>query len=135
MVVKHPNIAPSLDEFEDMAHATLRELPAPFATRLGRLVVRVADLAAPEVLAELGIDNPYELTGLYEGVTLPMQSSSDLPSVPATVWLYRRAIINEWSQRGDVDLDKLITHVLVHEIAHHFGFTDDEIAAIDDWRL
>lgn len=128
-------IAPSLADFEAMAEAARDALPPVFLRQLGPLVVRVADFASDEMLDELGIEDAYELTGLYEGVALPHQSASDIPNLPAAVWLFRRPILDEWADRGEVELGWLIRHVLVHEVAHHFGFTDDEIAAIDDWRL
>ena len=128
-------IAPNLADFDALARAALTGLPDPFRARLDRLVVRVEDFAPMRVLCDMGLSDPYELTGLYEGVALPDQSSADLPGPPPVVWLYRRPILDEWAARGDVELGRLITHVLVHEIAHHFGLSDAEIAAIDDWRL
>lgn len=128
-------IAPGLAEFDALAKEALAGLPAIFRQRLGRLAVRVEDFAPARVLREMGIADPFELTGLYYGVALPHQSSGDLPVPPPVVWLFRRPILDEWAARGDVELGRLITHVLVHEIAHHFGYTDAEIAAIDDWRL
>ena len=127
--------APDIEAFEAMASTAMDALPAAFSRNLGRLVVRVAEIAPPEVLRGLDIADPLELTGLYEGIPLTQQSALDLPDLPPTVWLYRQAILWEWAQRGDVALDYLVTHVLVHEIAHHFGYTDEQIAAIDDWRL
>ena len=126
-------VAPTLAEFEAMADAALAALPETFAARLGRLVVRVADFPPDALLAEMGIRDPYELTGLYDGIALTEQSSMDLPGPPPVVWLYRRPILDEWADRSGVELGRLVTHVLVHEIAHHFGFTDDDIAAIDEW--
>ena len=127
--------APSIADFEEMANAALHSFPDVLTARLGRLVVLVADFAPDDELRDMNIPDPFQLTGLYDGVALTHQSTMDLPSPPATVWLYRRPILDEWAARGDVRLDALIAHVLVHEIAHHFGFTDEEIAAIDDWRL
>jgi len=126
--------APSLADFEELAAEALAGLPQMFRARCEGLVVRVADFAPPEVLESLSISDPFELTGLYHGVALPDRSVGDPPVLEPVVWLYRRAILDEWAARGDVGLDRLVTHVLVHEIAHHFGYTDDEIAAIDDWR-
>lgn len=127
--------APTIEDFEALARAALRAIPAVFQERLDRLVVRVADYAPSDVLRELGIENPFELTGLYDGTALPHQSVQDPPGPPATVWLFRRPILDEWAERGDVALDALIAHVLVHEIAHHFGYSDADIARIDDWTL
>jgi predicted Zn-dependent protease with MMP-like domain len=127
--------APSLEDFEDMAAAAYAELPSAFRARCAGLVVRVADFAEEDTLADLGIEDAFELTGLYEGVALTDKSLSDIVQMPDAVWLFRRPILDEWAARGDVALDALVRHVLVHEIAHHFGMTDEEIAAIDDWRL
>jgi predicted Zn-dependent protease with MMP-like domain len=99
------------------------------------LLIRVADFADEETLAEMGIENAFELTGLYQGVALTEKSVMDVATQPDAVWLYRRPIIDEWAERGNVTLAALVAHVLVHEIAHHFGYSDDDIAAIDDWRL
>ena len=126
-------IPPSLADFEAMAEAALAALPRAFTDRAGRLVVRVADFAPADVLRDLRVSDPFELTGLYDGIALTEQSSADLPAPPAVVWLYRRPILDEWADRGSVELGELVTHVLVHEIAHHFGFSDDDIAAIDRW--
>jgi predicted Zn-dependent protease with MMP-like domain len=129
------DIAPGLADFDEMAAIAFAELPGLFRERCAGLIVRVADFADEELLAELGIEDPFELTGLYDGVALTDKSLGAAVQMPDTVWLYRRPILDEWAARGDVALDALVRHVLVHEIAHHFGITDDEIAAIDDWRL
>jgi predicted Zn-dependent protease with MMP-like domain len=127
--------APSLADFEEMAAAAYAELPEIFRQRCGGLVLRVADFAEEDTLDELGIEDAFDLTGLYEGVALTDRFASDVVQMPDAVWLFRRPILDEWAARGDVRLDALVRHVLVHEIAHHFGWTDDEIAAVDDWRL
>ena len=127
--------APSLDDLLAMAEAALAALPEPFRGPAARLVVRVADWADEETLDELGVEDALDLTGLYRGVALTERSVEDWGGLPDEVWLYRRAILDEWAERGDVPLGALVRHVLVHEIAHHFGWSDDDIAAIDDWRL
>jgi predicted Zn-dependent protease with MMP-like domain len=81
----------------------------------------------------MGIESPYDLTGLYEGIPLTEKSVSDQPQQPDTVWLFRRAILEEWVERGDIGLADLVTHVVVHEFAHHFGWSDEDIATIDPW--
>jgi predicted Zn-dependent protease with MMP-like domain len=83
----------------------------------------------------MGIADPFELTGLYEGVALTERSVMDQPTSPDAVWLFRRPILEEWIERGDVTLDQLVLHVLVHEIAHHLGWSDEDIQAVDDWTL
>ena len=118
-----------------MAEEALAALPGAVRAQVGRVVIRVADFAEDAVLDELGIADPFELTGLYEGVALTEKSLDEVAPMPDAVWLYRRAILDEWCARGDVGLARLVAHVLVHEIAHHFGWSDEDIAAIDDWRL
>ena len=127
--------APSLADIERLARAAYDALPPAFRQPCEDLLIRVADFAGEETLAELGIENAFELTGLYQGIALTEKSVMDVAPEPDAVWLYRRPILDEWAERGNVTLAALVGHVLVHEIAHHFGYSDDDIAAIDDWRL
>lgn len=124
-------IAPDLADFEDMAARAYAALPAKFREMCGGVVIRVADFAAEDVLAEMEIKDPFELTGLYQGVDLTRKSEADTPFGPDEVWLYRRPMLDEWAERGDVGLYELVSHVLVHEIGHHFGLTDEQIEAIE----
>jgi len=128
-------VAPSLADIEWLAGLAWEALPAAFRAPCAGLLIRVADWADDETLDAMGIEDPLELTGLYDGVALTEKSVSDVITEPDTVWLYRMPILYEWADRGDVALGRLVAHVLVHEIAHHFGYSDDDIAAIDDWRL
>jgi predicted Zn-dependent protease with MMP-like domain len=123
--------APSLDDMAALAEAAFAELPAEFRGLAGDLVFRVDDFPADEVLEELGLEDPFELTGLYQGVDLARRSFFDPSPSPARVFLYRRPILDEWAERGDVTLGELVTHVLVHEIGHHFGLSDADIEAIE----
>lgn len=127
--------APSLADIERMAQVAYDTLPAAFREPCEGLLIRVEDFAAEETLAEMEIEDAFELTGLYQGVALTQKSVMDVSAGPDTVWLYRRPILDEWADRGDVSLAALVAHVLVHEIAHHFGYSDDDIAEIDDWRI
>lgn len=127
--------APSLEDIERLALAALKALPAAVRRVCADLVIRVTDFADDELLKEMGIDDPFELTGLYDGIALPQRSTMDQPTQPNAVWLFRRPILEEWIERGDVALDRLVSHVLVHEIAHHLGWSDDDIRAVDDWTL
>lgn len=120
------------DSFLSMAETALAGLPAPFAQYAREVLLRVEDWPPQEMLDEMGIDDPLDLTGLYDGVPLPMKSVADPAPFPDTVWLFREPILDEWRDRG-VDLQELVTHVVVHEIAHHFGWSDDDIAAVDPW--
>jgi predicted Zn-dependent protease with MMP-like domain len=123
--------APSLDEIAALAEAAFAELPERFRKQAGDLVFRVDDFASDDVLDELGIEDPFQLTGLYQGVDLGRRSVLDPSPEPARVFLYRRPILDEWAERGDVSLGDLVTHVLVHEIGHHFGLSDAHIEAIE----
>ncbi|MFI4976413.1 MAG: metallopeptidase family protein [Caulobacterales bacterium] len=123
--------APSLDDFAAIAEAAFAALPEEFRALTGQVVFRVDDFASDEVLDDLGIEDPFELTGLYQGVDLIRRPAWDPPPMGARVFLYRRPILDEWAERGDTTLGELITHVLVHEIGHHFGLSDDDIEAIE----
>lgn len=122
--------APSLADFEDMAAAAWERLPREFREKSADLLIRVEDFATDEVLDALGIASPFDLMGLYHGVSLNHKSVMDLPRQPDMVFLYRRAILEEWAE-GEETLGSLITHVLVHEIGHHFGFSDDDMERIE----
>jgi predicted Zn-dependent protease with MMP-like domain len=123
-------VAPSLAEFEALAMAAWDRLPGEFRRMCGDLVIRIEDFATDEVLDALGIESPFDLTGLYHGVSLDKKSVADLPRGPDMVLLYRRPILDEWAD-GEIALGHLVTHVLVHEIGHHFGFSDADMAAIE----
>lgn len=125
--------APALSDIDEIARTAFDRLPPDVRAACDGLVIRVADLSDDAMLDALGIDDAYELTGLYDGTPLTEKSQFDQPLAPDVVWLFRRAILEEWIERGDVALDKLVAHVLVHEIAHHLGWSDDDIRSIDDW--
>jgi len=127
-----PSLAPSLDDFAALARQAFNALPGDFRRQAGDVVFRVDDFASEEVLDDLGIEDPFELTGLYQGVDLGRRSVLDPSPRPSMVFLYRRPILDEWCERGDVSLGELIAHVLVHEIGHHFGLSDDDIHRIED---
>jgi len=124
--------APSLDEIAAIARQALETLPPPFRDLARDVSVRVEEFATAEVLDSLGIEDAFELTGLYQGVDLARRSVFDSGREPSMVFLYRRAILDEWVERGDVTLTDLVTHVLVHEIGHHFGLSDDDIDRVEE---
>jgi predicted Zn-dependent protease with MMP-like domain len=126
-------VAPSLADLDALARAAFDTLPEAVRQHCAGLVIEVADWPPPEMLDELGIDDDYGLTGLYDGVDIGAKSVDDSGVLPDRVWLFRRPILDEWCDRGNVTLAELVTHILVHEIGHHMGLDDDAIAAIDDW--
>lgn len=125
------DLAPSLAEMEALARRAFEGLPEGFRRAAGDVVFHVEDFADEETLAALGIEDPFELTGLYSGVDLLHRSISDPQPQTPRVFLYRRPILDEWAERGDVGLFTLVEHVVVHEIGHHFGLSDAEIEAIE----
>lgn len=125
-------LPPSLDDFEAMAKAAWMALPAPFRQMAGDVVFRIEDFADQDILKEMDIESPFDLTGLYMGVDLTQQSVMDPTPQTPMVFLYRRAILDEWVEHGDVPLAHLVSHVLVHEIGHHFGLSDEAIDALLD---
>lgn len=124
-------LPPSLDDLANLAEAAFQALPEEVRGLVGEIVFRVDDFPAPELLAELGIEDPFELTGLYHGSPLGQQSVLDPLPQPARIFLYRRPLLDEWVDRGDIPLETLVSHVLVHEIGHHFGLSDQDIDRLE----
>ncbi|WP_415919647.1 metallopeptidase family protein [Tateyamaria sp. SN6-1] len=108
-------------------------LPQPFRDHARAVAVQVIDWPPDDVLRDLGIDDPLDLTGLYDGTPLPLKSAADPSPYPDIVWLYRAPILDELQDRPGVSLRDLVAHVVIHEFAHHFGWSDDDIAAVDRW--
>ena len=121
---------PSEEEIEAIARATLRGLPEPFARSLGEIVLIVQDFADEATLRQMGIDDPFDLSGLYEGIPLTERSVEQSGTMPERIFLYRRPIIDEWADGGET-LEHLVAHVLIHEVGHHFGLSDDDIHALE----
>ena len=124
-------LAPDAAAIEQLADVAIAHLPEPFRAHLDGVVVRVDEFAEEAVLDELGIDDPFELTGLYTGRPIGEQSSLDSGRMPAIIHLYRRPLLDEWVETG-VTLESLITHVIVHEVGHHFGLSDADMHAIEE---
>jgi predicted Zn-dependent protease with MMP-like domain len=125
-----PLKAPTLTEFEVIATEAFRRLPPRFRERCEGVVVRVEDYPTNEVLEQMGIESELDLLGLFQGVGLPFQSDSAPMQMPNMIWLYRIPILLYWAEH-DETLGHIITHVLVHEIGHHFGLSDDDMMAIE----
>lgn len=126
----HRTKAPTLEDFERLAADAFDRLPGEFRRLANDLLIRVEDFAEEADLDELGIESPFELMGLYRGVSLAHKSVMDVAREPDMVFLFRRAILDYWAE-GDEELGHLVTHVLVHEIGHHFGLSDDDMEAIE----
>jgi predicted Zn-dependent protease with MMP-like domain len=122
---------PSAQEIEAIARRALDALPAPFSDNLGDLILQVEDFADEDTLREMGIADPFELTGLYEGVPLTERSVEQSGALPDRVRLFRRPILDEWAD-GEDSLEHLVTHVLIHEIGHHFGLSDADMHALEE---
>jgi predicted Zn-dependent protease with MMP-like domain len=126
----HDRRPPSLAEFEALAAAAFERLPATFRNLCQDLVIRVDDFPTDEVLDTMKAETEFDLLGLFQGVGLPFQSDSVSGQMPNMIWLYRRPILDYWAEHED-SLGAIVTHVLVHEIGHHFGFSDDDMHAIE----
>jgi predicted Zn-dependent protease with MMP-like domain len=124
--------APTADEMEALARAALARLPARFREHLGEVVLLVEDFADAELLAEMGIEDPFELTGVYEGLPLHEKSIGHSGALPDRIRLFRLPILDEWIARADESLEHLVAHVLVHEVGHHFGLSDETMHALED---
>jgi predicted Zn-dependent protease with MMP-like domain len=124
-------LAPDADRIEAIARATIAKLPAEFARHLGDVVLKIEDFADDDILAEMGIENPFELTGLYTGLPVGSKSVDHSGTMPDMIHLYRRAILDEWADTG-VTLEALVAHVVIHEIGHHFGLSDEDMHALEE---
>lgn len=116
---------------EAIARRTLAALPEPFAAHLGDVVLLIEDFADDEMLDAMGIEDPFDLTGIYEGIPLPERSVDQSGTLPDRVRLFRRPILDEWAA-GDDSLEHLVSHVLIHEIGHHFGLSDEDMHALEE---
>jgi predicted Zn-dependent protease with MMP-like domain len=127
-------LPPTLDDIERLARKAVAGFPQPFRRHALEVALLVAEFPTDEQLDDLGIEDWYELTGLYDGVPMTEKSVSDPAPRPDTVWLFRRPILDEWADRGDIGIGELVFHVVVHEFAHHFGWSDAQIEKIAPWR-
>jgi predicted Zn-dependent protease with MMP-like domain len=121
---------PSLSEIEELAQRIFAGLPRAFTARCQGLAIRVLDFADDETLAEMGIESPFDLAGLYRGAPLTVRGAADVTQHLDMVFLYRRALLDWWAEE-DENFEDLVRHVLVHEIGHHFGFSDADMERIE----
>mgnify|MGYP003413919207 CR=1 FL=1 len=119
--------APTLDDIAAMARQALDSLDEPFLTHAKTVAIKVEDFADEETLEAMKIDNAYDLTGLYSGVALTLELHSSPSQIPPMVWLYRMPILDEWAGTPNITLEELVAHVVVHELGHHFGWSDEEM--------
>ena len=122
---------PTPEGIEAIARRTLDRLPAPFSDSLGDIVLLIEEVADAETARSVGLEHPMQLSGLYSGVPLNHQSVQHSGMLPERITLYRRPIIAEWRSTR-VSLDRLVSHILIHEVGHHFGFSDDDMHALED---
>jgi predicted Zn-dependent protease with MMP-like domain len=125
-----PNLPPSLAEIEALARRVLDTVPSRLRQHLGPVAIRVEEFPDEETEAEMALDSPFDILGLYRGVALPRKSISDPRPQLDMIFLYRRPILDYWCETGE-DLARVVRHVLIHEIGHHFGFSDAEMARIE----
>jgi predicted Zn-dependent protease with MMP-like domain len=123
-------MAPSLAEIEELAQRALGTIPRRLKKHLGRVVIQVEEFPDEETEAAMGLESPFDILGLYRGVALPHKSVSDTRPDLDMIFLYRRPILDYWCETGE-DLAHLVRHVLIHEIGHHFGFSDEDMARIE----
>ena len=123
--------SPSAGDIEAIARASLERLPEPFASHLKDVVLQVEEMADDETLNAMGIDDPFELSGLYHGLPIGQKSVDMSGTMPDRIFLYRRAILDEWAADGET-LEHLVHHILVHEVGHHFGLSDEDMHALED---
>ena len=131
LMSERQTFAPDAALIERLADAALARMPEHFRVHLEGVAVRVEDFADEAFLAEMGIEDPFELTGLYSGRPMGEQEQRLPGELMPVIHLYRRPLLDEWADRG-VSLEALITHVIVHEVGHHFGFSDDDMHALED---
>ncbi len=123
-------LAPSLADLDDMARAALKSIPEVLRARFVDLVIRVDDFPERDVEREMGLDSPFDLLGLYQGVSIDRKSVSDAPDDLDRIFLYRRPLLDCWCETGE-SLEALVRNTLIHEIGHHFGFSDDDMERIE----
>ncbi|HKK96773.1 MAG TPA: metallopeptidase family protein [Marivita sp.] len=127
------DVTTDIDDITRYAEAALTGLPQPFRELCEDVLLQVVDWPEPDMLAALDLEDKEDLTGMYDGIPITLKSNTDPSPFPDTVWLFAQPILAEWRARKDDTLEDLVHHIVIHEIAHHFGWTDDEIAQIDRW--
>ena len=124
------HLAPTLADIEALAQGAVERLPDMFRQHLVSVILRVEDFPDDQVMAEMGLETPWDLLGLYWGRPVGMKGDVPTGALPDMIFLYRRPMLDLWCE-GDDRLDALVTHVLVHEVGHHFGLSDEAMEAIE----
>ena len=124
----HP---PSAEEIEAIARDALARLPEPFSSHLADIVLQVDEFADDALLAEMGIEHPLDLTGVYEGIPIGQRSVETSGTLPDRIRLFRQAILAEWAEEGE-RFEHLVRHILIHEVGHHFGLSDEDMHTLED---
>jgi predicted Zn-dependent protease with MMP-like domain len=122
---------PSAEQIEAIARRTLDSLPEEFRQSLSDVVLLVEDFADEQTLRDMGIEDAFDLSGIYEGIPLTARSVEQSGTLPERIRLFRRPLLDEWAD-GEVTLERLVAHVLIHEVGHHFGFSDEDMHALED---
>ena len=131
MTISADQQAPSLDDIAALAGAAFATLPATFRKLTGDIQIRVAEFPETDVLDDLGIESEFDLLGLFHGVGMAHGAASEQTGqMPNMIWLYRRPILDYWAEHEDT-IGAIVTHVLIHEIGHHFGLSDDDMEGIE----
>jgi predicted Zn-dependent protease with MMP-like domain len=125
-----PPRAPSLEDIETLAGDAFQAIPEEFRALVGDVVIRVEDFPDAETEAEMELESPFDILGLYRGVSLAHKGVMDQPSQMDMIFLYRRPLLDYWCETGEA-LDHVVRHVLIHEIGHHFGLSDDDMERIE----
>ena len=124
-------LPPSTAEIEAIARRAMQSLPEPFSSHLSGVVLFIEDFADDETLAAMAIDDPFDLSGIYEGIPIGEKRAGQSGAMPDRIRLFRRPILDEWAD-GEDTLEHLVAHVLIHEVGHHFGLSDDDMHALED---
>ncbi|MCW5731256.1 MAG: metallopeptidase family protein [Alphaproteobacteria bacterium] len=127
---RHFTTAPTLDELDELARLAFATIPDELRRHCQGLVIRIADFPDEDVIEEMELETPFDLLGLYQGVSLERRSMQDSGSLPDMIFLYRRPLLDFWCETGE-DLKALVRHVMIHEIGHHFGFSDEDMEALE----
>ena len=124
----HP---PSSEEIEAIARDAMARLPEPFASHLADVVLQIEEYADEKLLTDMGIEHPLDLTGVYEGIPIGLRSVETSGTLPDRIRLFRQPILAEWAEEGE-QFEHLVRHILIHEVGHHFGLSDEDMHALEE---